>query len=246
MQVLKISGSQLDEPTFLGELVRVLKGMNEPTIIVHGGGKEISQLQNQFGIQPQYIDGLRVSDSASLELVKMVLCGAVNTRIVTALQLAGITAQGLSGLDQGLVKVRKMGHPSGDLGWVGEVVSVRGEVLRTFLAQGITPVIAPICLGEDGAYNVNADHVAGAVGGAVNAERVIFLTNVPGVLHKGQLIERLTAQTITELIAQKVIVDGMIPKVKTALEMVERGAAQVIITNLDGLKQLTGTAIVRN
>jgi acetylglutamate kinase len=220
--------------------------MNEPTIIVHGGGKEISQLQNQFGIQTKYIDGLRVSDEQSLELVKMVLCGAVNTRIVAALQLAGITAQGLSGLDQGLVKVRKMQHPGGDLGWVGEVVSVQGDVLQSLLTQGITPVIAPICLGEDGAYNVNADHVAGAVGSAVTAERVIFLTNVPGVLHEGQVIQRLTAQTITELITQKVIVDGMIPKVKTALEMVEHGAAQVIITNLDGLKQQTGTVVIRN
>jgi len=243
VDVIKISGAQLDDPDFLAQFVQIIKERVTPTVIVHGGGKEISQLQSAFGITPKKIDGLRVSDEESLKLVQMVLCGAVNPRIVTALQLAGVTAQGLSGVDQGLVTAQKLHHPKGDLGRVGEVVTVQPDILQRLLAASITPVIAPICIGEDGVYNVNADHVAGAIGVALNAERVIFLTDVVGVLNNGALQPHLTQSQVEILIESGVITDGMIPKVETALYVASLGAKQVTITNLDGLRQQSGTIL---
>ena len=246
MQVLKISGAQLDQPDFLRQLAETLAQVTEPTVIVHGGGKEISQLQAAFGIEPRYLDGLRVSDEQSMGLVIQVLCGSTNARIVTTLQLAGIEAQGLSGLDRGLVRAQKMTHPGGDLGRVGEVVSVRAEILNDFLQQHITPVVAPICLGDDGAYNVNADHVAGAIGASMSANRVVFLTDVAGVMESEQVLPTLTPGYAEELIAQGIIIDGMIPKVRTASDLLARGAKEVLITNLDGLQKGTGTALMQD
>lgn len=243
-QVIKVGGNEIDQPGFLAELAGIVAGLTEPTVIVHGGGKEITQLQEKFGIQARYVDGLRISDEASLELVKMVLCGAVNTRIVEILVRHKVEAQGLSGLDRGLARARKMQHPTEDMQRVGEVVSVRGDILTAMLDQGITPVIAPICSGDDGAFNVNADQVAGAVALAIRAERVVFLTNVPGVLNDGALIETLDTQRIQDWIAQGIISGGMIPKVRTALETVQNGVPQARITNLDGLRSGTGTTVI--
>lgn len=243
LRVLKISGSQIDEPGYVQRLAQVVAGLASPTVIVHGGGKEINQLQTAFGITPRRIDGLRVSDAESLALVKMVLCGAVNPRIVEALQLAGVEAQGLSGVDRGLISATKLIHPKGDLERVGEAQHVRADILQGLIASGVTPVIAPICLGADGAFNVNADHVAGAVGVALGADDVIFLTDVPGVLQDGVLLETLTAAQSQHLIASEVITGGMIPKVETALHVVAMGAKNVWITNLDGLAHQHGTII---
>jgi acetylglutamate kinase len=244
MKVLKISGHEIDQPGFLDSLALAVAQASEPVIVVHGGGKEITQMQEKYGVQAQYIDGLRVTDEQGLQITEMVLCGAINTRIVKAFQLAGIEAQGLSGLDRGLVKAQKLEHSKGDLGRVGEVISVRGEILLNLVEQGVTPVIAPICLGVDGGFNVNADHVAGAVGVAVNAEQVVFLTNVKGVLNNQEIVPTLTPSIAHHLIEQNIIFGGMLPKVHTALHMVEKGARKVIITNLDGLLANTGTAVI--
>lgn len=243
MQVIKIGGSDIDRPGFIEELAQIIKAMPNPPIVVHGGGKAISEMQRTFEIQPQYIDGLRVSDVQTLYLVRMVLCGMINPQIVELFQLAGIEAQGLSGIDRGLVRARKMQHPSGDLQRVGEVEAVRPEIIIDLLAGGITPVIAPICLGEDGIYNVNADHVAGAIGAAVKAERIVFLTVSGGVLQNDVLVEKLTPAEVETLIEADVIYGGMLPKVRTAVAMVEAGVKQVIITNLDGLKNNSGTTV---
>lgn len=244
MQVIKIGGNEIDDPQFLAGLVSFLTTQAQATVIVHGGGKEIGQLQKAFGIEAQYIDGLRVTDETSLNLVKMALCGAVNTRLVELFNRHGIEAQGLSGLDRGLIRAEKMLHPVGDLGRVGKIIHVKGELLHALLAQAVLPIIAPICGGDDGAYNVNADHVAGAVGAELGAERVVFLTNVAGVLHNGDIIPQITPRLAEELIATGVISGGMIPKVKTALDVVEMGAQSVLITNLAGLKNNTGTSII--
>jgi acetylglutamate kinase len=212
-----------------------------PTILVHGGGKEISQLQQAFQIEPRYIDGLRVTDEVSLNLVKMALIGAVNSRLVELFNDNGIEAQGLSGLDRGLLRAVKLQHPKGDLLRTGEVTQVRGELLLALLQANVLPVIAPLGLGEDGAFNVNADYVAGAIGQALQAERVVFLTNVPGVLQAGAVIPHLSIAQAQQLIAEGVIAGGMIPKVQTALEVVQRGAKQTLITDLEGLRQDRGT-----
>ncbi|NDJ85176.1 MAG: acetylglutamate kinase [Chloroflexi bacterium] len=242
--VLKIGGNDLDQPGFIDDLAGIVRQSHAPVIVVHGGGKEISQMQEQLGIVPRYVDGLRVSDEASLSIAEMVLCGAINTRIVRTLQLRGIEAQGLSGMDRGLIRVRKLEHPQGDLGRVGEPVAVRGEVLLHLLYLGVTPVVSPISLGDDGPYNVNADHVAGAIAQAVNAEKVIFTTNVHGVLHGERVVDHLTPSLAEELIAGGVIHGGMLPKVYTARHLVAAGVRQVVITNLAGLMQGIGTTVV--
>jgi acetylglutamate kinase len=246
MIVLKIGGNNLDEPGFVENLAKTVVKRTEPIVIVHGGGKEISQMQQQFGLTPQYVDGLRVSDEDALQVAEMVLCGMVNTRIVRTLQMHGVEAQGLNGMDRGLIHAEKLKHPSGDLGRVGEVTYVRADILLKLLADGVTPVIAPICLGADGAFNVNADHVAGAVGKAIGAEQVVFVTNVNGVLNEDTLINRLTPDHADELIQNAVIHGGMLPKVHTALKLLNLGVPQVMITNLDGVVSGNGTAIIPN
>lgn len=239
--VIKISGHELDSPDFLAELAATLKHFDTPVVIVHGGGKEITALQTRLGIEPRYVDGLRITDAESLALVEMVLCGTVNKRIVRTLVNAGIDAVGLSGVDGGLVSADKMTHESVDMGYTGEVTAVRVDLLVDLLDQGVTPVIAPICLGEDSNFNVNADHVAGAVAAALEAEKLVFVSNVEGVLKDGAVIPQLTPNQVGEMIADGTIFGGMIPKVKTALESLAEGVAQAVITNLKGLSSGGGT-----
>ncbi len=239
--VIKISGHEIDDPAVLTELAAVVRNMRSPVIVVHGGGKEITTLQQKLGIEPRYADGLRVTDSASLSLVEMVLCGAVNKRIVRYLLSGGVEAMGMSGVDRGLIRARKMHHATVDMGYTGEVTQVRGDVLKAILDTGVTPVIAPICLGEDNSYNVNADHVAGAVAAAVEAGRVVFISNVEGVLKDNKVLPALTAKEAQALIADGTIFGGMIPKVQTALSTLRAGVPRTVITNLAGLKTHGGT-----
>jgi acetylglutamate kinase len=208
---------------------------------VHGGGKEIADLQLKFGLTPRFVEGLRVTDDASLAIAEMVLSGRVNKRIVVALIAAGVDAIGLSGVDRGIVRVEKMQHPGGDLGRVGKVVSVRGEVLQDFVAGRIVPVVSPISLGDEGTYNVNADSVACAIAGALNADAVVFVTNVAGVMQGDKVIPSLTAREAEALIKSQVIKGGMIPKVRAALDAIAGGAKAARITNLDGLMNGSGT-----
>ena len=240
--VIKVGGNEIDHPEFLKSLIGYLAALDTPAVIVHGGGKEIGQLQQQMGLTPQYIDGLRVTDEATLAVVEMVLIGRVNTRLVRGLIAAGIEAVGMNGADRGLIRATKLHSPNGDLGRVGEVTSVRGDVLLALLDQGVTPVIAPVALGEDGgAYNINADHVAEAVAQAIGAEKVVFLTNVSAVLVNGQPRPSLSQDEALRLIADGVIFGGMIPKVQTALHAVAAGVPQAVITDLRGLGQNAGT-----
>lgn len=246
--VIKIGGNEIDDSTFLAELASTVRGLQAPVVIVHGGGKEISQLQQVMGITPQYVDGLRVTDAPSLAVVEMVLCGLVNKRLVRVLVNAGVDAIGMSGVDRGLVRAVAMRHDHHDMGFTGEIVHVRGEVITDALAQGVTPVIAPVSLGDDDPtnYNVNADHVAGAIAAAIQAERVVFLTNVEGVLVNGAPVAQLTAAQAQELIEDGTIFGGMIPKVKTALGVLQTGVPRAAITNLTGLKSHGGTVFTRN
>lgn len=244
--VIKISGHELTDTAYLAEFATVVRDMKQPVVVVHGGGKEISSLQQKLGIEPKYIDGVRVTDTASLTIVEMVLCGTVNTRLVRHLVDAGVDALGMSGVDRGLIRASKMTHADIDMGFTGEVESVQGDLLLSTLEQGLVPVIAPICLGDAGSYNVNADHVAGAIGTTLKAERVIFLSNVDGVLIDGSIIHQLTSEAIQTAIDNGAIYGGMIPKVQTALQMINAGVSQVVITSLAGLKTHGGTAIIRS
>ncbi|MDX1520417.1 MAG: acetylglutamate kinase [Anaerolineae bacterium] len=247
MQVIKIGGNELDDPDFIDRMGTAIAALNDEAIVVHGGGKEIRELQSKLGLTPQYISGLRVTDAASLDVVQMVLAGRVNKRLVASLVTAGVDAFGMSGIDRGVIKAEKLEHPDGDLGQVGRVVQIRTEVFTRLIEDGTVPILSPICYGADGSiFNVNADHVAQAVAIALQAEALVFVSNVPGVLHKKKVLPHLTAAEVKQLIEDNVIIDGMIPKVQSALDAVGGGVAAVKITNLDGLKAGTGTTIVLN
>ena len=245
MFVLKIGGQELDDPNFVRNLGEAVAALPAPPILVHGGGKEIRELQHRLGVKPQYVDGLRVTDAESLDIVQMVLVGRINKRLVSSLSMAGVDALGMSGVDRNAIKAEKLEHPGGDLGQVGRVVDVRTEVFTRLLDDGITPTVSPVCYGTGGdMFNVNADHVALAVAIAMQAEALVFVSNVPGVLHDKTLLLHLTTSEVEQLITDKIITDGMIPKTRSAIEAVRAGVAAVRITNLAGLKTGTGTTIV--
>jgi acetylglutamate kinase len=244
VDVLKIGGNELDDPAFLAGLAVKIKAMADKPVIVHGGGKAIKTLQTKFGIEPRYIDGLRVTDDETMALVAMALCGASNVSIVQALTNAGVDAQGFNGADRGLLRAQQMQPLGGDLGRVGQITEVRAEVIREALAAGVVPVIAPVAFADDGGlYNINADQAAGVVAAALGAGSVIFLTNVSGVLHEGRALEHLTQAEAQALIANGVARDGMAVKLKAALDALSAGVGAATITNLDGLSGGTRTVM---
>ena len=245
--VLKIGGNEIDDEAFLAGLVEALGALKREAapVLVHGGGKEIAQLQKALGIEPRFVEGLRVTDEASLRVAEMVLSGAVNKRLVGRLVAGGIAAAGLSGVDGGLLRVRRMEHPAGDLGWVGEVTAVEPTLVRLLVERGVVPVISPISLGLDGrTYNVNADQAATALARALGARSLAFVTNVPGVLSAGRVMAALTAGQAEDWIAQGVISGGMVPKVRAALAVLAGGVPEARIVDLAGLRVGGGTRFV--
>jgi acetylglutamate kinase len=246
--VLKIGGNQVEDEAFLAPFVAAVRGLlaGYAVIVVHGGGKEIADLHSQLGVSFETVQGLRATSEESLRLVEMVLNGAVNTRLVRWLVAGGVEALGLSGIDMGLVRVTPLAIDGRSLGRVGQVTAVNGEALLQLLDLGLTPVISPVSIGEDGrSYNVNADHVAAGVATAVEASKLIFVSNVPGVQVAGRTMRALTVGQIEGLIADGHITGGMIPKVRSATEAVARGVYQAVITDLDGLARGEGTAVVK-
>ena len=246
--VLKIGGNQVEDETFLAGFVAAVAGLlaEQAVIIVHGGGKEITDLHARLGVSTETVEGLRATSEESLRLVEMVLNGTVNTRLVRWLVVGGVDALGLSGVDLGLVRVTPLSVAGRSLGRVGQVGTVNGEALLQLLDLGLTPVISPVSLGEDGlTYNVNADHVAAGIAKAVEASRLIFVSNVPGVQVTGRTMRALTVGQIEGLIADGHITGGMIPKVRSATEAVASGVYQAVITDLNGLARGEGTAVVR-
>jgi len=213
-------------------------------VVVHGGGPQIGAMLKKMNINSTFIDGLRVTDAAAVEIVEMVLTGSINKQIVSAINAAGGRAVGLSGKDGNLVVARKVAmtktnpetgqKEAVDLGFVGEPEKINPEVLHTMMKSEIIPVIAPIGVGTKGeTYNINADTVAGAVAGRLNAERLVLLTDVEGVLDKDKkLVPKLTVREARALIADGTISGGMIPKIQTAIDAVEAGVKAAVI--LDG------------
>jgi acetylglutamate kinase len=213
-------------------------------VVVHGGGPQIGAMLKKLAIPSSFVDGLRVTDAAAIEVVEMVLTGAINKQIVSGINAAGGRAVGLSGKDGNLVIARKLerhkldpvtlkSEPI-DLGFVGEPETVNPDVLRTIIASDLIPVIAPIGAGRKGeTFNINADTVAGSVAGAMSAARLLLLTDVEGVLDReGKLIQRLSVAEARALIADGTISGGMIPKIETAIDAVEAGVHAAVI--LDG------------
>jgi acetylglutamate kinase len=213
-------------------------------VVVHGGGPQIGAMLEKLGIASRFSGGLRITDKATVEIVEMVLAGAINKQIVGTINAQGGRAVGLCGKDGNMVTARKVTHHSGgngadvddvvDLGFVGEPASVDTTVLEQILGRELIPVLAPVAQGADGeTYNVNADTFAGAIAGALGAKRLLLLTDVPGVLDKNKtLIKELKIDEIRGLIADGTITGGMIPKVETCIYALERGVEGVVI--LDG------------
>ena len=239
MRVIKISGHELADPHYLSAFAAALAALAEPLLVVNGGGRAIADLQARYDLPTRKVDGLRVTDAETMTLVEMAMSGLVNKQLVRALLAAGLDAVGLSGVDGALLRCRKKRHPQADLGFVGEVVSVRSGLLRMLLDQGITPVVSPVSLGDDGAaYNVNADEGALAIAAALGARQLDFVSNVPGVLLRrddAAVLARLSPAETEALIGAGVITDGMIPKVRAALDAVAAGVGRARIVDLAGL-----------
>jgi len=224
--------------------VVLLRQVGVNPVVVHGGGPQIGQMLDRLKIKSEFVDGLRVTDQATVEIVEMVLAGSINKQIVSAINQAGGFAVGLSGKDGGLIRARKLRRTQRDpdshiervldLGFVGEPAQINPRVLDHLTKSEIIPVIAPTGVGPSGeTYNINADTAAGAIGGAIGATRLLFLTDVAGVLdqHKN-LIPDMTEDQARALIADGTIAGGMIPKVETCLEALEDGVGAAVI--LDG------------
>jgi acetylglutamate kinase len=244
MRVLKLSGHELSAAESIRAMGRVVAGMAGDIVVVHGGGPLIDDLQTRLGQPIRKVQGLRVTDYDALIAALMVLCGRVNKQLVAAIVSEGMDAFGLSGIDAGLIKVRKHSFDDEDLGFVGEVDEVRGDLLSDLLELGITPVIAPLSLGTDGRiYNVNADQIAGAIAAALSADELLMVSNVPGVITKGRVLKRLNLDTALELINRGEIVGGMIPKVQAGIHVLQAGVSRVRIVDFDGLRTGGGTLI---
>jgi acetylglutamate kinase len=223
--------------------IALLKQSGVNPIVVHGGGPQIGAMLTKMGIESKFEGGLRVTDQKTVEIVEMVLAGSINKEIVALINAEGEWAIGLCGKDGNMVFAEKAKKtiidPDShiervlDLGFVGEVVEVDRTLLDLLAKSEMIPVIAPVAPGRDGhTYNINADTFAGAVAGALNATRLLFLTDVPGVLDKsGELIKELSVAEAHALIADGTISGGMIPKVETCIQAIEAGVEGVVILN---------------
>jgi acetylglutamate kinase len=241
--VVKYGGHAMGEggDSFARDVV-LLKQVGIHPIVVHGGGPQIGQMLKRLGIESRFVDGLRVTDAATMEIVEMVLAGAINKQLVAAINAEGGCAVGLSGKDGRLIEAKKVARSKVengfrsdiDLGFVGEPQRVAADVLGIFKQSDIIPVIAPIGVGANGeTYNINADTVAGAVAAAVKATRLLLLTDVAGVLDADKrLLSEITADAARRMIAEGIIYGGMIPKVETCLDAVDGGVEAAVI--LDG------------
>jgi acetylglutamate kinase len=218
--------------TFARDIV-LLRQVGINPIVVHGGGPQINRMLDRLGIKSNFVNGLRVTDAATMEVVEMVLAGTINKQLVAAINAVGGCAVGLSGKDGNLIRARRLTR-NGDLGFVGEPDRVSEAVLDGFHRAEMIPVIAPIGIGEDGeTYNINADTVAGAVAAAAKAARFLLLTDVAGVLDDDKrLISEISAAEARRLIAAGTINGGMIPKIETCIAAVEGGVEAAVI--LDG------------
>ncbi len=261
--VIKYGGNAMVDETLKSGFARdvvLMKLVGINPVVVHGGGPQIGKLLEKIGKTSQFVDGLRVTDSETMDVVEMVLGGLVNKEIVNLINRYGGAAVGLSGKDGDLIRARKLIHtrktpevapgilPSAtlarpcasleapeiiDLGHVGEVASIDTAVIDTLVSGNFIPVIAPVGVGDDGqSYNINADLVAGKLAETLRAEKLMLLTNTSGVLDKaGKLLARLDAKQVAALIADGTIHGGMLPKIRCALDAVQAGVGAAHIVD---------------
>ncbi len=239
--VIKFGGHAMVDPKLIASFaanVVLLQQVGMRPVIVHGGGPQINQRLEQQGIESQKINGRRVTDAATMEVVEMVLAGSVNKGLVDAIRQAGGRTIGICGKDGGLIRARKIAGPQGeDLGFVGEPERIDPTILGALETAKFIPVIAPIGYDLDGqTYNINADSAAGAIAASLGTRRFLLLTDVAGVLDADkQLLPDLSVGEVKTLIDTKVAVGGMIPKLETCLRALEAGVEAAVI--MDGRVQ---------
>ncbi len=236
--VVKFGGNAMVDENLKRSFARdivLMKLVGFNPVVVHGGGPQIGGLLEKIGKESKFVDGMRVTDRETMDVVEMVLGGLVNKEIVSLINQVGGKAVGLTGKDGGLIKARKLEFKQNDpemeaseiidIGHVGEVENIDASVVEMLDNSGFIPVIAPIGVGEDGAsYNINADLVAGKIAEYLKAEKLILLTNIKGLLDKeGNLLTGLSSQRVNDLIADGTIYGGMLPKINCALDAVQAG-----------------------
>tara|TARA_Y100001970_G_C14245911_1_gene868190 strand:+ start:2771 stop:3664 length:894 start_codon:yes stop_codon:yes gene_type:complete len=245
--VIKFGGNAMGDSDLtksFSQNIVLMKQVGINPIVVHGGGPQIGNMLEKLDIETNFIDGLRVTDKITVEVVEMVLCGKINKEIVQSINNAGGTAVGISGKDSKLINAKRLTKKNYksdsriekilDLGYVGEPNLINPYILNIFEKSDIIPVIAPIGVGDDGeTYNINADTVAGAIASSIKATKLIILTDVKGVLdEKGDLIEEIDIKFAKELMARNIFSEGMIPKIETCVSALNSGTEAVHI--LDG------------
>jgi acetylglutamate kinase len=242
--VVKFGGNAMVDAALQASFARdvvLLKLVGMDPVVVHGGGPQIEQLLKQLGIRSEFVQGMRVTDAATMDVVEMVLGGAVNKDIVTLINQAGGRAVGLTGQDGAFIRARKLLMPSRekpaellDIGQVGEIESIDPGVIDSLEQGGFIPVVAPIGVGADGlSYNINADLVAGKLAEVLRAEKLVLLTNTPGVLdEQGKLLTGVTPKQIDAMVAAGTLSGGMLPKIASALDAARAGVKSVHI--IDG------------
>ena len=245
--VVKYGGHAMGEARLaleFGQDIAALKQVGVRPVVVHGGGPQISAMLQRLAIPSTFVDGLRVTDEAMVEVVEMVLAGTVNKQVAGLITRAGALAVGISGKDGGMIRARKLRRSRRDpgsnieqaldLGFVGEPEAVNVQVVNALTGAGLVPVIAPVGMDASGqTYNINADTVAGCIAGALAADRLLLLTDVAGVMGRdGKLITDMTAADAEAAIADGTITGGMIPKIETCIAAVKQGVKAVTI--MDG------------
>ena len=248
--VIKFGGHAMGKKEYVktfAQDVSLLQQVGILPIVVHGGGPQIGEMLKKLKIESNFIDGLRVTDAATIDVVEMVLCGIINKSIVSAISNEGANAVGISGKDGNLISAKRLSvidknsdsnlENVVDLGFVGEPNKINTDVIQALINQKMIPVIAPVGIGENGlSYNINADTAAGAIASAMKATRMMMLTDVEGVLDSnGQIITKLSVRKCKELIKENVVHGGMTPKINTCIKTVQDGAEAAVI--MDGRKK---------
>jgi len=233
--VIKYGGAAMTDPLLketFGKDVTILRKIGINIVIVHGGGKEITDIAKKLGIETRFVDGQRYTDEKMVEVVQMVLAGKINKEIVNLINRNDGGAIGLSGVDNMLLCAEKLVEREVDLGLVGSVTSVNVPFIELLLKNGMMPVIAPIGVGSDGTtYNVNADLAAGAIASALKAEKLVYLSDIEGIVINKKRISTLTETEAGHLIEQGAIFGGMIPKVQSAFKTLNGGVKKVHIVD---------------
>ncbi|MDQ6927784.1 MAG: acetylglutamate kinase [Actinomycetota bacterium] len=235
--VIKCGGAVMDDPALaalLAQDVALMRSVGIRPVVVHGGGPQIGALMRRLGKQPEFLDGLRVTDAETLDIARMVLVGKVNRDVVSAINVHGTLAVGLSGEDAGMIAATPR---SPELGFVGDVASVNPQIVERLIAEELIPVIATIGVDDEGqAYNVNADTAAAAIAAALGAEKLVYLTDVPGLLRDvddpASLLPRVTATALEALLEDGTLKGGMVPKIRSCVRALDFGVKRAHI--LDG------------